>query len=73
MYSLKDLNNQKIAGLSYSAELQKIEKDENSVWFIDQILKQRKRKGKLEYYVSWSGFPKTFNSWISSDPVKEVA
>ena len=72
MYSLKDLNNEKISGLSYRSELQKVVKDENSLWFIDQILKRRKRKGKVEYFVSWSGFPKSFNSWVASDQVQEV-
>ena len=72
MYSLKDLNDQKISSaLFYASELQKVEKDENSLWFIQDILKKRKRKGKMEYFVSWEGFPKSFNSWISSDQVKE--
>ena len=71
MYSLKDLNDQKISSaLFYASELQKVEKDENSLWFIQDILKKRKRKGKMEYFVSWEGFPKSFNSWISSDQVR---
>jgi hypothetical protein len=72
MYSLQDLNNQPISGLFYSSELQKVEKDENSLWFIDKILKRRKRAGKLEYYVSWDGFPSSFNSWVLSEEVKET-
>ena len=73
MYSLKDLNNQTISSaLFYSSELQKVNKDEHSLWFIQDILKKRKRNGKLEYFVSWEGFPKSFNSWVSSDEVKEV-
>lgn len=73
MYSLKDLNDQKLSSaLFYSSELQKVEKDENSLWFIDKILKKRKHNGKLEYFVSWEGFPTSFNSWVSSDEVKET-
>lgn len=72
MYSLRDLNNENILGLFYNSELQKVEKDENSLWFIDKILKTRKRKGKLEYFVSWEGFPPSFNSWILSEEVKET-
>ena len=73
MYSLKDLNNQNISSaLLYSSELQKVEKDENSLWFIDKILKKRRRNGKLQYFVSWEGFPKSFNSWIPSEEVKKV-
>ena len=72
MYSLQDLNNQNIEGLFYWSELQKVEKDENSLWFIDKILKRRRKNGKLEYYVSWTGFPKSFDSWISSDQLQET-
>ena len=57
MFALKDLNNQKLpSALFYSAELQKVEKDEYSLWFIQDILKKKKKKkkrnGKLEYFVS---------------------
>lgn len=73
MYSLKDLNNQKLSSaLFYSSELQKVEKNEESLWFIDKILKKRRKNGKLQYFVSWEGFPKSFNSWIASEEVKEV-
>lgn len=72
MYSLKDLNDETMSGLFYNSELQKVEKDKDSLWFIDKILKKRKRAGKLEYFVSWDGFPSSFNSWISSDEVKET-
>ena len=73
MYSLKDLNNQPISSaLFYSSELQKVNKDEKSLWYIQDILKKRKRKGKVQYFVSWEGFPKSFNSWISSEEVKET-
>jgi hypothetical protein len=72
MYSLQDLNNQPISGLFYSSELQKVEKDENSLWFIEKILKRRKRGGTTEYFVSWEGFPSSFNSWIAKKEVKET-
>lgn len=73
MYSLKDMNDQILpSALFYSSELQKVEKNQHSLWFIQDILKKRKRNGKLEYFVSWEGFPKSFNSWVSSDEVKET-
>lgn len=52
--------------------LQKVEKDEDSLWFIDKILKKRKRGQKIEFLVSWEVFPSSFNSWIRSDDIKEV-
>lgn len=52
MYSRHDLNNSPTTGLFYNSELQKIEKDENSLWFIEKNLKKRKRRGRIEYFVS---------------------
>jgi hypothetical protein len=72
MYKLIDLNAEIIVGLFYTAELQKVNKDENSLWFIERILKKRKKNKKLQYFVEWQGFPKTFNSWIDADDVKDV-
>ncbi|MCG8031750.1 MAG: hypothetical protein JAZ03_06205 [Candidatus Thiodiazotropha taylori] len=73
MYKLNDLKGETIHGLFYTAELQRVNKDENSLWFIQRILKKRKRQGKLQYFVEWQGFPKTFNSWIDADDVKDVS
>lgn len=70
MYKLIDLNDDSIKGSFYNAELQKVDKDENSLWYIEKILKKRKRNKKLEYFVKWQGFPKIFNSWIDAAEVK---
>ena len=51
MYKLNDLKGDIIHGLFYTAELQKVNKDENSLWFIERILKTRKRKNKKQYFV----------------------
>lgn len=68
MYKLVDLK-----GLFYTTELQKVNKDENSLWFIELILKKRKMYKKLQYSVEWQAFPKTFNSWVDADDVKYVS
>jgi hypothetical protein len=73
MYKLSDLNGSHIRGMFYSAELQKVNKDENSLWFIEKILKKRKRNKKVQYFVEWRGFPKAFNSWINEEDVKDVS
>ena len=31
---------------------------------VDRILKTRKRGGKIQYLVSWKGYPSKFNSWV---------
>lgn len=73
MYKLIDLKGDSVKGLFYTAELQKVNKDENSLWFIERILKRRKRKKKLQYFVEWQGFPFAFNSWIDADDVKDLS
>jgi hypothetical protein len=73
MYKLTDLKGDNITGLFYTAELQKIHKDQDSLWFIQRILKKRKRKKKLQYFVEWQGFPKTFNSWMNAEDIKDVS
>ena len=59
MYKVKDFKGEEIKGNFYTSELQKVEKDETSLWFIDKILKKRTRGKKVQYFVSWSGFPST--------------
>ena len=72
MYLLKDLKDENVKGLFYSSELQKVDKDENSLWFIGRILRRRKRKKKVEFLVKWQGFPDTFNSWVDANDVKDT-
>ena len=73
MYKLNDLKEEIIHSLFYTAELQKVNKDENSLWFIERILKTRKCKNKKQYFVEWQGFPKAFNSWVDATDVKDVS
>ncbi|XP_052761971.1 uncharacterized protein LOC128204608 [Mya arenaria] len=73
MYKLQDLKGDAIEGLFYTSELQKVNKDENSLWFIERTLKKRKRNNKLQYFVEWQGFPKTFNSWVNADDIKDIS
>lgn len=72
MYRLKDLKDDDIKGMFYAAELQKVDKDANSLWFIEEILKKRRRNKKLQYFVKWQGFPNTFNGWIDASEVKDT-
>jgi len=66
VYKIKDLLNEKIDGVFYEQQLQKITKSDN-IYYISEILKSRIRNKKKEYYVSWLGYPEKFNSWESED------
>ena len=61
-----------IQGTFYTSELQKVIKDEKTIWRIDKILRKRKRSGKNEILVRWLGWPKKFDSWVLEKDIKET-
>lgn len=66
-YELVDLADENIKGRFYNQELQKVLKSEDEHFDIDRILKTKKRSdGRVEYLVSWKGYPSKFNSWVSN-------
>lgn len=64
VYRLKDYADESISGTFYAQELQKVNKKEDTVWKVDNILKERTRKGEKEVLVSWYQWPLKYNSWI---------
>ena len=64
-YAIKDVADEEIKGRFYELELQFIIKKEN-VYDVEKVLKTRRRNGKIEYFVTWKGYPDKFNSWIDS-------
>ena len=69
LYKIADLHQKAISGNFYQKELQNVEKDEDSLFYIDKILKKRKRGTSNECYVSFLGYDKSFNQWL---PCKDV-
>ena len=63
-YELRDLSGELIKGRFYEPELQKVLKFGVEHFDIDRILKTRKRGGKMQYLVSWKGYPAKFNSLV---------
>ena len=64
-YGVKDYGGEDIKGKFYEQELQKVMK-EDDVYEIEQVIKTRKRGGKVEYFVKWKGYPDKFNSWVDA-------
>lgn len=62
VYAIKDDGDEVLEGTFYEEELQRVnDKD----WYrIEKIIKERKRKGRKEYFVKWFGYPSSFNSWV---------
>ena len=70
MYRLKDLNGIEIKGTFYTCELQGVDNTKN-IWYIEKILKTKKVRGKIKYFVRWEGFGKAFDSWVDATLVEE--
>ncbi|GFX79722.1 uncharacterized protein TNCV_2746411 [Trichonephila clavipes] len=60
---LKDLQGEEIKGTYYEAELQKVV--DSGFYPVENIMKQRKRRGITEYFVKFLGYPEKFNDWVT--------
>lgn len=58
-----------IRGSFYQSELQKVSKDQDSLWYVDKIIRKRKRKEKTEYLVSFDGWSDKYNQWIAEKDI----
>jgi hypothetical protein len=71
VYQVKDLNDTDM-GVFYVKELQSVKMKDDEEYRIEKILKKRKRKGKLEYFVRWLGYTPEFDSWVSAGGIKQL-
>lgn len=70
VYSLKDLQDEKIQGTFYTEELVKVAP--HDIWKIEKVLRTRKRRGQpRESLVRWLHFPKKFDEWIPTESIVE--
>ena len=71
VYKLKDDAGEILDGTFYEAELQKVIK-EDDVYRVEKVLHKRKRKGVVEYFVKWKGYPDKFNSWVAESDISKL-
>ena len=67
-YKVKDDAGEVLRGTFYYSELQRV--GEKEVYRIANILKTRTVKGQKQYLIQWSGYPRSFDSWVSADDVQ---
>lgn len=72
IYRLKEFNGDEIKGTFYPSELQKVSVADDKLWKVEKVLKQRKRGGKIEYFVRWLHWPKSYDSWVKKEDMKHV-
>ena len=63
-YEIRDLAVEPIKGRFYEAKIQKTIKRDDEAFEVDCVIKTRKRNGKIQYLVSWKGYPSKFDSWV---------
>ncbi len=68
VYSVQDSQNETLTGTFYEFELQKVTPPEYFV--IEEIVKERGKGDKKEYYVKWKGYPTSANSWVKGSDLK---
>lgn len=73
MYKVRDLNGQDLTGSFYQAELQRVQKPEDTVWEIEKILRKKRRGNETYVLVKWLNFPRSFNSWIPESDVRDLS
>ena len=74
IYEIKDCAEKLIEGKFYAEELTRVRKDPDVAWPIERVYRNKKRKinGKLHYLVSWKGYPRTCDSYVPVEDIKNV-
>ena len=72
MYKLVDLLESDIKGNFYQAELQAVNKSEDTLWEVEKIIRKRRRNNRTEVFIKWTGYSNRFNSWVDEADVKDV-
>ena len=63
VYEVVDLNGDAIHGTFYTEQLQKVTMKDD-VFIVEKVLKQRRRNGRVQYFVRFLGYPKSFDTWV---------
>ena len=61
-YKVRDYRGEEILGSFYGAELQKVVKPEQ--YAIEHVIRRRRVRGRMQYFVKWLGFGDEHNSWV---------
>ena len=75
IYEIVDLNNKLIDAIFYKEELNLVGKErlaQDQEFIINKIIKSRGKGNNKQFYVSWIGYPTSFNSWIKASDLKNL-
>ena len=63
-YEIADYSGEKIKGKFHELELQRIMREDDE-YKVDKVLKTRKTGSEKKYFVKWTGYPDSFDSWVT--------
>ena len=63
MFKLQDSAGDVIDGSFYRYEIQPITRHDD-VYVVERIVRRQRRQGEMWYFVKWSGYPSSMNSWV---------
>ena len=66
-YQVADEKGDVLLGTFYRQELQIVPTTKDRAFWVEKVLKTRKRGKRKQLFVKWSGYPNSFNSWIWED------
>ena len=72
VYKVADLMLEPVVGWYQEDELRLVQSNDIIYWNISKILRKRKRKGRIQYLVSWQGYPSKFNSYVDEADIKNL-
>ena len=73
VYRLESWDKERVEGTFYEQELQNIQVNDSTEYFIQDILKRRARNKRKEVLVRWLHWPKKYDSWIPEEDVKDYS
>ncbi|XP_071151810.1 uncharacterized protein [Mytilus edulis] len=63
-YKVQDFLDKEVVGNFNYTELQRVKKEADALWFVEKVLKWRRRNGQREGYVKFQDWDKRFCQWI---------
>ena len=75
IYKLVDLKNEVIDAIFYKEELNLVGKErvgQDKEFIINKVIKSRGVGKSKQLFVSWVGYPNSFNSWIKASDLKQI-
>lgn len=72
MFEISDLATEKVVGLFYAEELQKVKIDKNTQFKIEKIIETKGRGKNKKYLIKWLHYSDKFNSWVSAKDLTTI-